>query len=121
GAGFGPLPEDVGEPATAQTHAVTVRVDETPAAGFEAQKTEVLPRLTEVAALPAAAPDPELVALFIEEAREEIAKINELFPRWDENPLDQDALIRVRRSFHTLKGSGRMVGARQIGEFGWAI
>ena len=31
------------------------------------------------------------------------------------------ALARLRRSFHTLKGSGRMVGARQIGEFAWAI
>jgi len=121
GAELAPLPEEIGEPAIAQTHAVTARVGETPVAAFEAQRTEVLPRLAEVAAPPAAAPDPELVTLFIEEAREEIAKINELFPRWDENPLDQDALVRVRRSFHTLKGSGRMVGARQIGEFGWAI
>jgi chemosensory pili system protein ChpA (sensor histidine kinase/response regulator) len=65
--------------------------------------------------------DPELVALFVEEAREEIAKINQHFPAWDENPLDQDALVRVRRSFHTLKGSGRMVGARNVGEFAWSI
>ncbi len=68
-----------------------------------------------------AAPDPELVALFIEEAREELTKIQQLFPVWDENPLDVDALTRIRRSFHTLKGSGRMVGARQIGEFAWAV
>jgi len=27
----------------------------------------------------------------------------------------------VRRSFHTLKGSGRMVGARELAEFAWAI
>src|SRR5204862_6137399 len=25
------------------------------------------------------------------------------------------------RSFHTLKGSGRMVGARELSEFAWAI
>ena len=27
----------------------------------------------------------------------------------------------MRRSFHTLKGSGRMVGARALGEFAWSI
>ena len=32
-----------------------------------------------------------------------------------------DALVTVRRSFHTLKGSGRMVGARDLGEFAWSI
>ncbi|HEX7114919.1 MAG TPA: Hpt domain-containing protein, partial [Steroidobacter sp.] len=65
--------------------------------------------------------DPEFLELFIEEAKDEIVKLNELFPRWDENPADHDALVNVRRSFHTLKGSGRMVGAQLIGEFAWAI
>ena len=65
--------------------------------------------------------DPELVKLFIEEAHEELAKIQHGFPVWDENPLERDALITVRRSFHTLKGSGRMVGARDLGEFAWSI
>src|SRR5205823_14586392 len=31
------------------------------------------------------------------------------------------SLVTVRRSFHTLKGSGRMVGARELSEFAWAI
>src|SRR4029079_956052 len=31
------------------------------------------------------------------------------------------ALAGVRRAFHTLKGSGRMVGATDIAEFAWAI
>jgi chemosensory pili system protein ChpA (sensor histidine kinase/response regulator) len=65
--------------------------------------------------------DPELVKLFIEEAREELEKIQRGFPAWDQNPLEHNALITVRRSFHTLKGSGRMVGARELGEFAWAI
>lgn len=65
--------------------------------------------------------DPELVKLFIEEAREELARIAHGFPIWDENPLEREALITVRRSFHTLKGSGRMVGARELGEFAWSI
>jgi chemosensory pili system protein ChpA (sensor histidine kinase/response regulator) len=32
-----------------------------------------------------------------------------------------ESLGSLRRSFHTLKGSGRMVGARLIAEFGWSI
>ncbi|HEY8943551.1 MAG TPA: Hpt domain-containing protein, partial [Polyangiaceae bacterium] len=65
--------------------------------------------------------DPELVKLFIEEAHEELAKIKKFFPAWDQNPMEREALVTVRRSFHTLKGSGRMVGARELGEFAWSI
>lgn len=65
--------------------------------------------------------EPELIALFIEEAGEEIAMIGRLFPLWEENPSDHESLIRVRRAFHTLKGSGRMVGANRIGDFAWSI
>ncbi|HUO94600.1 MAG TPA: Hpt domain-containing protein, partial [Steroidobacteraceae bacterium] len=126
---------DVAATAT-DVHGGTQRIGEAPAAEPPGQRTEVLADRTEVlprgaagpaggAAAPvdagATAPDADLLALFIEEAREEIGKISELFPKWYENPLDQDALGRLRRSFHTLKGSGRMVGARQIGEFSWAI
>ena len=65
--------------------------------------------------------DPQFLELFIEEAKEEIASIQQSFPLWDQNPMDLEALASLRRSFHTLKGSGRMVGARTIAEFGWAI
>jgi chemosensory pili system protein ChpA (sensor histidine kinase/response regulator) len=65
--------------------------------------------------------DPQFLELFIEEAKEEIASIQQTFPLWDQNPMDLDALGALRRSFHTLKGSGRMVGARSIAEFGWSI
>ncbi len=71
-------------------------------------------------AQPVEAADPELVQLFIEEAREELAKITKQFPVWEQNPLEQDVLVTLRRSFHTLKGSGRMVGARELSEFAWA-
>ncbi len=65
--------------------------------------------------------DPEFLELFIEEAKDEIAKLRALFPRWDENPQDNESLINLRRSFHTLKGSGRMVGAQLIGEVAWVV
>jgi chemosensory pili system protein ChpA (sensor histidine kinase/response regulator) len=65
--------------------------------------------------------DPELLEVFIEEAREEIEAIGRMFPLWAENPSDRESLVRVRRAFHTLKGSGRMVGAMALGEFAWSV
>lgn len=65
--------------------------------------------------------DPEIVEIFLEESQEELASLREHFPRWKASPENQDALTTVRRSFHTLKGSGRMVGAELIGEFAWSV
>ncbi|MGA7801488.1 MAG: Hpt domain-containing protein [Gammaproteobacteria bacterium] len=65
--------------------------------------------------------DDEILGIFIEEAEEEYASIAEQFPRWRDNPDDGDALSTMRRSYHTLKGSGRLVGAVGIGEFAWAF
>ncbi len=83
-------------------------------------------KATEVMPLPVVAPDaehmdPELLELFIEEAKEEVASIKRNLPQWIENPDDMETLITVRRSFHTLKGSGRMVGAERIGEYCWSV
>jgi chemosensory pili system protein ChpA (sensor histidine kinase/response regulator) len=69
----------------------------------------------------AAAADPELIALFMEEAREEQVKIARFLPEWDKDPANEDALINARRALHTLKGSGRVVGATDLAEFSWSI
>ncbi|HPE74083.1 MAG TPA: Hpt domain-containing protein, partial [Candidatus Competibacter sp.] len=63
--------------------------------------------------------DPEFIEVFLEEARGELAAVREQLLRWQENLQDHDALAIVRRAFHTLKGSGRMVGATVIGDFAW--
>lgn len=65
--------------------------------------------------------DPEFREVFIEESREVMAELDAVMPRWAQNPSDPDVLATVRRAFHTLKGSGRMVGASDIGEFAWSI
>ena len=85
------------------------------------QLTTVMPPAAPVVAENAEHLDPELLELFIEEAKEEIATIDRLLPAWAEAPDDMEMLITVRRSFHTLKGSGRMVGAERIGEFAWSV
>jgi chemosensory pili system protein ChpA (sensor histidine kinase/response regulator) len=90
-------------------------------AGNAATAPTLAPSSTDRLAALAENADPELVTLFIEEAREELSRVQHFFPEWDQNPLEREALVTVRRSFHTLKGSGRMVGARELGEFAWAV
>lgn len=59
--------------------------------------------------------------IFLEEAREETDSAQTQFALWESNPYDSAALASLRRSFHTLKGSGRLVGALQVGDFAQAI
>ena len=101
--------------------AATVKLD--PAETIALERTKRAHAATNpLIAVPEPEPvDPQFVELFIEEAKEEIASIQSSFPQWDQNPMDLEALSLMRRSFHTLKGSGRMVGARVIAEFGWSI
>jgi len=63
--------------------------------------------------------DEEIVEIFIEEAVEVLGELHEYLPQWRANNDDEEALAIVRRSFHTLKGSGRLLGAEMIGEFSW--
>ncbi|KAA1172749.1 response regulator [Marinobacter salinexigens] len=65
--------------------------------------------------------DDEILGIFIEEAEEVLETINEFYPRLRQEHEDREALTEVRRAFHTLKGSGRLVGASSIGELAWSI
>jgi len=65
--------------------------------------------------------DEEIVEIFIEEAEEVLEGLNTLLPAWRDQPQSKDQLAVIRRAFHTLKGSGRMVGAEDIGALAWAI
>ncbi len=73
------------------------------------------------ASAPVAEIDDEILEIFLEEAREELAVVQEQYPRWRHDAGDLAALQTLRRSFHTLKGSGRLVGAKLIGEFAWSV
>ena len=65
--------------------------------------------------------DDEILEIFIEEAEEELASMHEQLPVWLANSESSESLASIRRSYHTLKGSGRLVGAMRIGEFAWAF
>ncbi|PIF49935.1 chemosensory pili system protein ChpA (sensor histidine kinase/response regulator) [Pseudomonas sp. 29] len=65
--------------------------------------------------------DDELREVFLEETDEVLEVLHEYLPRWIANPQDRDALTELRRAFHTLKGSGRMVRALILGELAWSV
>jgi chemosensory pili system protein ChpA (sensor histidine kinase/response regulator) len=65
--------------------------------------------------------DEEILEIFIEEAGEVLEAIHVQLPVLLEDYTNNDALSELRRAFHTLKGSGRMVGALVIGDAAWAI
>ncbi|MDH3537757.1 MAG: Hpt domain-containing protein, partial [Gammaproteobacteria bacterium] len=63
--------------------------------------------------------DPEILEIYLEEADEESQNIARLQQDWLLHPEDENAVKNIRRAFHTIKGSGRLVGAMKIGEFAW--
>jgi chemosensory pili system protein ChpA (sensor histidine kinase/response regulator) len=68
-----------------------------------------------------AAIEAELLEIFISEAQEVLAFVSATLPAARAEPSNQETLTMLRRSFHTLKGSGRMVGLNQFAESGAAI
>ena len=93
--------------------------------------------LTELAAVAHPAAAPALVAatapatedfdeedirdIFLEEAREVVQNGLAALATLSANPSDLAELTTLRRAFHTLKGSSRMVGLTEFGEAGWAM
>jgi chemosensory pili system protein ChpA (sensor histidine kinase/response regulator) len=67
------------------------------------------------------ASDPDMLAVFIEEAREVLVGMADAAAGLRSQPGDAEALTRARRAAHTLKGSGRMVGLTHLGEVAWAV
>ena len=124
-----PMPLDASAPAVRET-------------AVEAEIAEPTPALPAAAAMPAAVNvvpeieqgpitggfeetseeiDEEIREVFVEEVEEEIQNLGELLPLWIQAPTDLEQLKSIRRVFHTLKGSGRLVGALTLGEFAWRI
>ena len=65
--------------------------------------------------------DDEILGIFIEEAEEVLETIHEYYPQLRQHHDDHAALSEVRRAYHTLKGSGRLVGATSLGELAWSV
>lgn len=88
------------------------------------------PEITSLRATPVAAPasagpaelaeDDEMREIFLEEAREVVRDAGAALASLAQAPSDMPLLTTVRRAFHTLKGSSRMVGLKEFGEAAWA-
>lgn len=100
-----------------QAYVAQLQFDAEPAELAAADAPAVAPAVDE-AALQV---DPEIREVFLEEAGEVLGQLSGQMPLFRRDPEHPEALIEIRRAFHTLKGSGRMVGAITIGEFGWAV
>ncbi|GAA6120483.1 hypothetical protein Acidovoranil_25860 [Acidovorax sp. FG27] len=78
--------------------------------------------------VPAAAPlpapdeeDQELLDIFLEEAREVVESGGAAVQALRAAPGDLSEQTTLRRAFHTLKGSSRMVGLNPFGDAAWAM
>ena len=58
----------------------------------------------------------ELLALFLEEARELVPQIGKDLRGWRANPQEHEYIDSLQRVLHTLKGSARMAGLASIGD-----
>ncbi|MEK7791670.1 MAG: Hpt domain-containing protein, partial [Pseudomonadota bacterium] len=65
--------------------------------------------------------NPELLDFFLEEANEILTEMTSTLQRCHADPSDTASLTVLRRNFHTLKGSGRMVKLQDIGEVAWSM
>ncbi len=64
--------------------------------------------------------DPEMRDIFLEEAHEVLGQARDALALLQARHDDAEAMTTVRRAFHTLKGSARMVGLLDFGAAAWA-
>ena len=67
-----------------------------------------------------ASEDQELLEVFLEEAQEVLHALRNDLEACRVR-LEREPLVNIRRGFHTLKGSGRMVGLSELGEIAWSV
>jgi chemosensory pili system protein ChpA (sensor histidine kinase/response regulator) len=60
--------------------------------------------------------DREILEIYLSEASEVVDDVSRNHAALRDNPGDREALQTIRRGFHTLKGSGRMVGLTELGD-----
>ncbi len=65
--------------------------------------------------------DSELLDIFVTEAEEVLGNIAQNMQELRVNATSHDALVEVRRGYHTLKGSARTVGLADLGEVAWIV
>ncbi len=69
----------------------------------------------------AASIDPAMLEIFLDEFDSVHDMLRERLPQWLQDRDNNKLVTEIRRGFHTLKGSGRMVGATEVGDFAWSF
>jgi chemosensory pili system protein ChpA (sensor histidine kinase/response regulator) len=87
----------------------------------EAEPAAVSTDSTEPEEYPEEDIDEEILEIFIEEADEVLGIMTDCLHAWRANPEDEKPLETLRRSYHTIKGSGRLAGAVVMGDLAWAF
>nr|WP_174506574.1 Hpt domain-containing protein [Acinetobacter sp. Marseille-Q1620] len=85
---------------------------------------EILKQLVETVYLPEDVyleQDIEILDIFIEEFHDICEQLRLLLADWSSSPEQEQLTVEIRRFFHTLKGSGRMVGAENLAELAWTV
>jgi chemosensory pili system protein ChpA (sensor histidine kinase/response regulator) len=123
---------DAPAPAKPEALAPDISFDVAPPAVAAEEVHPAAPAVPEApAAVPAPAPAPavaqapeiedELLEVFLEEAREVVANGLAAIGVLQEEPGNLSEQTTLRRAFHTLKGSSRMVGLNDYGEAAWSM
>ena len=101
--------------------------DSTAASAALTELAAVVQPAPALASAPATAPaaedfdEEDIRDIFLEEAREVVQNGLAALQTLAANPSDLGELTTLRRAFHTLKGSSRMVGLNEFGEAGWSM
>lgn len=91
------------------------------ASAVDAPRTPVAPTVVAPAPAPVDDDDAELLEIFLDEAREVVQNGFAAAKALALNPADLAEQTTLRRAFHTLKGSSRMVGLTEFGEAAWSF
>jgi chemosensory pili system protein ChpA (sensor histidine kinase/response regulator) len=106
---------------TDQIDAEVLDAEMVPIVGVVSAPQPVSAETQKILEAPLASQDTALLEIFIEEAGEVSENIGAAMSEYLQSPGRGDLLKDVRRGFHTLKGSGRMVGLNELGEAAWNV
>ncbi|MGD8709034.1 MAG: Hpt domain-containing protein, partial [Ectothiorhodospiraceae bacterium] len=122
----GPAPrfaESDAEPETVSEHEPIDAIAEPLPEAAPSPEPEQGPEKAEGTTEPAAAEemDPELAAIFLEEAEDILGFLDTTIQRWEDSPEAEGHTAELHRSLHTLKGGARLAGFNGIGHLCHAL
>ena len=108
-------------PEITEPEALTGPIDEVALAGIVAPEPDAAQQVPAVAVELQDDEDFDIRDIFLEEAREVVQTGQDAIRSLGVDPSDLSEQATLRRAFHTLKGSARMVGINEFGEAAWSM